>query len=122
MNPWFIATNDANDAFISDRADHTIKKYSRRGGFQWSAGGQGAGPGQLFRPAGLVVDAFGHVLVADSGNDRVQVFSPRGDWLGIVVDSEQHELEAPMDLAINAAGHLLVLQADGKVRSFQYLL
>ena len=64
---------------------------------------------------------YGHAVVADSGNDRVQVFSQDGDWLGTILDSEQHGILAPTDLAINGAGNLVLLQADGKVRIFTYM-
>lgn len=34
----------------------------------------GAGPGALWNPLGLSADAAGHVMVADSGNNRLQLF------------------------------------------------
>lgn len=41
-------------------------------------GTKGAGPSQLFGPTGIAIDANGRVYVADSNNDRVQVFGPAG--------------------------------------------
>jgi hypothetical protein len=35
---------------------------------------QGAGPGQLLNPLGVAVDGEGKILVADLGNNRVQIF------------------------------------------------
>lgn len=40
------------------------------------AGKQGTGLGDLLRPKGVALDPARRAVVADSGNDRVQVFSP----------------------------------------------
>ena len=34
--------------------------------------------GQLLRPAGLACEKNGNVIVVDSGNNRLQVFTPEG--------------------------------------------
>src|SRR5262249_25144273 len=41
----------------------------------------GSGPGELKNPAGIICDAGGNVIVVDSGNDRLQVFTPDGKAL-----------------------------------------
>ncbi|MDD4889437.1 MAG: SMP-30/gluconolactonase/LRE family protein, partial [Phycisphaerae bacterium] len=41
-------------------------------------GEPGSGPDQLYSPTSVACDAQGNVYVADSGNNRVQVFSPDG--------------------------------------------
>ena len=46
-----------------------------------SLGHSGNGDGQLDRPTGVAVDKQGYIYVADWGNDRLQVFSPEGDFV-----------------------------------------
>merc|ERR1711909_118532 len=41
-------------------------------------GSSGSGPGELSDPAGLVVDTAGNIIVADSKNHRLCVFSSEG--------------------------------------------
>src|ERR1700692_4130552 len=41
-------------------------------------GTTGSGDGELLRPAGLAVEKSGNLIVADSGNNRLQVFGPDG--------------------------------------------
>src|SRR5215217_5104840 len=47
-----------------------------------SFGSSGAGPGQLSFPGAIAIDpGDGEVFVADTGNNRVQVFGPTGTFL-----------------------------------------
>ena len=46
---------------------------------QW--GSQGAGPGQFEQPSAIGVDLAGNVYVSDTGNDRIQKFSPTGTFI-----------------------------------------
>ena len=43
--------------------------------------GQGSAPGQLDRPRNMAVDSQGSIYVADSGNHRIQVFGPDGEFI-----------------------------------------
>jgi DNA-binding beta-propeller fold protein YncE len=43
-------------------------------------GSEGSGAGQFLYAQGIETDSTGHVYVADTGNNRVQKFSPRGDF------------------------------------------
>lgn len=58
-------------------------------------GEKGNGQGQLKNPKGMEVFADGRVAVADSGNDRVQFFSPSGDKIGDLTEAFDKPLKAP---------------------------
>ena len=47
-------------------------------------GGKGSGKGQFDSPTGIAVDGSGNVLVADTGNGRIEKFSPTGAFLSII--------------------------------------
>ena len=47
-------------------------------------GGKGIGRGQFDSPTGIAVDRSGNVLVADTGNGRIEKFSPTGAFLSII--------------------------------------
>ena len=119
-NPWYLCENTNGDIICTDLNDHTVKAFSQDGILKWVQGGKGCGPGQFFMPAGLCLDHYGHILVADCSNDRVHMLSPEGESLGIVVD-EKDGLENPVDVVVNAEGELVLLQGDGHVKRFRYV-
>ena len=43
-------------------------------------------PSVFFGPRGIAVDKDGRVLVSDTGNKRVQIFSPDGEFIGMWTD------------------------------------
>jgi DNA-binding beta-propeller fold protein YncE len=56
--------------------------FDTGGKFITKFGTTGSGDGELLRPAGLAVEASGNLIVVDSGNNRLQVFSPDGKFVG----------------------------------------
>ena len=69
--------------FVADCGNNRVLKLTTGGRFLSSFGrsGSGEGEGLLKRPVGLCVDAKGCVMVADSGNHRIQIFDSEGNYL-----------------------------------------
>ena len=67
--------------FASYIRQHCVKVFNNEGVFLYDIGSYGCGEGQLNSPAGLAVDAYNQLIVCDSGNGRVQVFSLSGKFL-----------------------------------------
>jgi len=81
--------------YVLDPATTTVKVFGK----------SGSGDGQFSDPAGLVVDCFGNIVVADSRNHRLCLFTNTGKFLckvglspeasrpsGVVLDSKNKEL------------------------------
>jgi sugar lactone lactonase YvrE len=68
-------------ADTSSRTVARIVKYAKDGSFIDAWGTPGSGPGELLAPSGLALDSRGRLFVADSGNDRVQIFDQGGRFL-----------------------------------------
>jgi DNA-binding beta-propeller fold protein YncE len=49
--------------------------------FVRSWGGQGSNDGQFLLPHSLAVDTSGNIYVTDTGNNRVEKFSPNGTFI-----------------------------------------
>jgi DNA-binding beta-propeller fold protein YncE/tetratricopeptide (TPR) repeat protein len=75
--------------------------------------------GQVRAPRGIYVDAKGMIYVADTGNDRVQIFNPDGTYSNMFGDSGSGdgEFRSPSSVAVNAKGNIYV--ADTKNRKIK---
>ena len=79
-------------------------------------GSSGHGDGQLSRPFGVAVDTANgsNVLVADTDNSRVEVFSATGTFIRTIgsFGSGDGQLSSPAGVAVDTANGSNVLVAD----------
>lgn len=76
--PVDVASGPGGKIFVLDNDSSRILVLSESGELLSSLGSPGTGsPGQFMRPFSLAVSSDGWVFVADTGNDRVQVFAPK---------------------------------------------
>lgn len=68
-------------------------------------GGWGNGHGEFMLPQGIDVDTQGFIYVADTLNNRIQKFSPRGKFILSIT-----HLDKPTDVAIGRYGELWVVE------------
>jgi DNA-binding beta-propeller fold protein YncE len=62
--------------YVVDYMRHTISAYDNEGKYLFEFGGLGWGEGWFQHPKDITVDPAGRVLIADSFNDRVEVYRP----------------------------------------------
>jgi len=72
-------------------------------------GGRGAGKGEFDSPTAMAVDGNGNILVADTGNGRIEKFSPTGDFI-----TSMGLFEAPSGIAIDLSGNIYVAEIGSK--------
>src|SRR5207247_742595 len=77
------------------------------------AGGKGSGKGQFDSPTGIAIDANGNILVADTGNGRIEKFAPAGTFLSTIGSKvgSQGQLSAPNGIAVDRSGNIYVADA-----------
>ena len=82
--------------------------------YLYSFGEFGSGPGQLSRPQGLDVTPDGRVVVADSDNDRLQVFDLEGDFLEQIgtTGSGPGELRTPIGVSVLGNARIYVSESN----------
>jgi sugar lactone lactonase YvrE len=72
-------------------------------------GGKGTGKGQFDNPRGVAVDTEGNIFVADTGNGRIEKFSPDGTYVtSIGTKGEYGQLGEPNGIAIDRVGNIYV--------------
>ena len=84
--PSGVAVTSAQDVFVADTRNHTIRKITPAGGVSTfagiaGAGGSSDGPGSLARfasPAGIAADSAGTLYVADQNNHTIRKITPDG--------------------------------------------
>jgi DNA-binding beta-propeller fold protein YncE len=74
-------------------------------------GGRGAGKGEFDSPTAMAVDPNGNILVADTGNGRIEKFSPNGTFLTSI-----GQFETPNGIAIDHTGNIYVAEIGSKHR------
>ncbi|MGH2491437.1 MAG: peptidyl-alpha-hydroxyglycine alpha-amidating lyase family protein [Candidatus Limnocylindria bacterium] len=80
--PTSLAVAPNGDLYVSDGYGNArVHQFSSGGELLRSWGEPGTGPGQFMLPHGVAVHPDGRVFVCDRENDRVQIFSPEGEFL-----------------------------------------
>jgi sugar lactone lactonase YvrE len=85
--PSSVAIAANGDILIADGHDNCtcpnarIMKFTKDGKFLKQWGKKGSAPGEFDGLHGLALDSRGRVFVADRGNNRVQVFTPEGEFV-----------------------------------------
>jgi sugar lactone lactonase YvrE len=86
--PTKVALSPSGELYITDGYGNCqVHKYDSEGQYLSSWGEPGDGPGQFQIPHGICIDKRGLVYVADRENNRIQIFTPEGEfitqWTGI---------------------------------------
>src|SRR5262249_4644148 len=77
-NPEGITLDEASrQVYVSNYSstDGAVRVYDNRGFLLGQVAGEGSGRGQVDSPRGLGIDPLGRLIVADSGNNRIDVFN-----------------------------------------------
>ena len=99
---------------VSDMHADRVKVYNPLGRKLFEIGKHGKENGSFLKPRGVCVDKHGNIYVADKGNHRIQSFSPKGKFQGVLL-SRVDGLEAPVDVALAQTGNLVTITERGLV-------
>ena len=118
-NAQDIAVNSKNQIIATDVPDGYVSYHGFRiltpEGFPlknvWRE--KGRDPGSFDSPKGVSVDKDDRIIVADTGNHRIQVFSPSGEFLFAVGEkgSKLDQFDSPAKAIIDDAGALYVVDS-----------
>ena len=104
-----------NKVYITNTNNHEIQVLNHDLSFYKRFGEEGTGKAQFKFPRGICCNSSGKVIIADSRNNRVQVFTPEGR-LERVVSNPMDHLRLPIGVATDAAGHIYVTTESGNDR------
>jgi DNA-binding beta-propeller fold protein YncE len=102
--PTNLAVAPNGDLYVSDGYGNCrVHRFSPSGELRRSWGTPGGGPGEFYLPHGIGVAADGRVFVCDRENDRIQIFSPDGEYLAEWTDTQR-----PTHIVFDAQGRAFV--------------
>lgn len=114
--PTGVAIAPDGEIYVCDGYGNArVHRFTADGKLIQSWGEPGTGPGQFNLPHDIWVAPDGRVLVADRENDRIQFFSPTGQFLG-----QWTHVQRPTGLCIDKKGLVYVSELWWRVgqRSF----
>jgi DNA-binding beta-propeller fold protein YncE len=92
-----------------------VHHFSADGQLLESWGEPGSGPGQFNLPHGIAVDRSGRIYVADRENSRIQIFSPRGEFI-----SQWTDVTRPMQVFIDRDDTVFVAEVGWRAGLFPW--
>ena len=109
--PSDVVTAPNGDIFVADGhgtdGNNRIAKYTKDGTFIKAFGETGHGPGQLYGPHAIAMDASGRIFVADRFNMRIVIFDQDGNYL-----NRWTQFGMPSDIAFDDNGKIYVADSE----------
>lgn len=142
ISPWGIAIDSRNgNVYVTDQANNRVEELSSTGAFikafgwgvgkaakaefeictkECKAGLAGSGNGEFYVLAGLTVDSSGNVWVADYGNNRIEEFNEKGEYLKKFgsVGKGAEQFEGPLNIAIYGSDLYITDYRNNRVQEF----
>ena len=98
-----------NYLIVSDKGDHSIKCFDRKGNFLYNFGKNGNADGKFNTPFCLSMNKAGHLMVCDHINHRIQVFDLSGKFVAKfgTKGSGIGEFDRPVSVAVLSDGKIV---------------
>ncbi|VAX24151.1 hypothetical protein MNBD_NITROSPINAE04-1967, partial [hydrothermal vent metagenome] len=112
--PTDAYVDDKGNVYVADSYNYRIQKFSSSGEFVNKWGGpfglgiRGKWRGWFYVPSGVTVDEQGHIIVADSANNRVVILSSDGKYLAEWNSEGSGGLYSPTRVAVGNGGVIYV--------------
>lgn len=125
-HPIALISDENGRIYVSNNDVHTVEVFAANGEPDFSFGGLGQAGGQFTFPYGIGMLPDGNILVAETGNYRIQELTADGKYIRTFVDNNNRiGLQKPGPLYVDSKGliyvgdlsgqQVLVLKQDGTV-------
>ena len=94
--------------YVAESGGHRIHKLTTGGEFLGTFGQKGSNVGEFITPWGINISPEGNVYVADTSNNRIQIFY--SDWtLSHIIDGKDQSFSSPKDISFDLSGDVHVV-------------
>src|SRR6185312_190716 len=97
------------DGHTPGQGNARIVKFDKNGKYLMEWGGHGSGPGQFEVPHSMALDSQGRLYVADRANNRIQIFTQDGKYLG-----QMHQFSRNSGIFIDANDVLYATDSESR--------
>lgn len=111
-HPTEMLPHPNGDLYVTDGYRNSrVHRFTRDGKLVNSWGTPGNKEGEFHLPHSIAIDAGGKLYIADRSNQRIQIFSPDGDFIGAWTD-----MSGPNDITLGKDGifYIAEQETDGK--------
>ena len=113
VTPVGLDVDNSGRIVVTDARNHHVILFDSYLVVELVFGSYGSAPGRLNGPEGVSFGEHGELLVADTGNRRVQIFDAVGKFLRTVpADGTENPLVRPRRTAIDAGSNIYVADPD----------
>ena len=113
LNPVGIGFNNKNKKlYICDQSNHRVQILNTDLTFHASFGSKGSANAQFENCLYAAFDSIGNVYITDCDNNRVQVFTPEGEFLREIKATPKGSVKYPYAIAIDSSDNVYVSEAD----------
>ncbi|CAH1274722.1 TRIM3 [Branchiostoma lanceolatum] len=109
VHPTGITVDNEDRILVADSYTAYIYVYRDNGQFLFKFAGKGSNDGQLSLPLDIGTDSSRNIIVADSGNRRVELFTSRGELIRHIATDVD-----PLGIAVGPDGQLVLLEKSKK--------
>lgn len=121
--PAGIAFNHEGNLLVADRSNHCVWTLEpNSGSILGKLGSTGHAPGELYYPYGVAVAKNGSIVITESGNYRISVFSPSGQFQQCFGrrGAEPGMFDHPRHLCVTSKGEIVVAdEMNQRLQVFQ---
>ena len=118
--PGYICTTSSGHVAVTDWKQHVVKVFSKEGNLLHQYGEYGSGDGKLDHPYGVCADKYGHIIVADTWNNRVHLLTEEARFIQTLLTKDDG-IQWPQALAVTKEGLLIVVEQHGNIKLYQYM-
>lgn len=113
MHPASITVSEGGRMLTTDIENHTVTVWTPLLDIELAVGEYGWSEGKFDRPMKAVILPDDRIAVVETGNRRVQLFSPSGAYEGVFEISRDAQLQSPRSIAADEYGFIYVADTKG---------